>query len=255
MERFVNSSGWHIICDTEEEFNEIPNWEIGHADTILVANKIRKDKFGKGLEYYAELKERPPQQEVTIYGDWEKDLEDNCFPPNSSEGQTWTEMYDELDYPDRIKLHHVFCELAKNPVNKYKIWTEIDKQDPNQINITIQPPIPAPYIEIDVVLTDTPTNVEEQRAERVKIDPRPPQTKDYNSFGGVDISGVFNPLTLQDLEEIRNEIDTWSTLKPAVCYLTNLETGEKVYPCECGSDKCGSPIHSSWCPRYKEPNG
>jgi hypothetical protein len=22
--------------------------------------------------------------------------------------------------------------------------------------------------------------------------------------------------------------------------------------CECGADKCGSPRHSCWCPKYKE---
>lgn len=25
----------------------------------------------------------------------------------------------------------------------------------------------------------------------------------------------------------------------------------KVIKCECGSAKCGSPIHSTWCPMYK----
>jgi len=27
---------------------------------------------------------------------------------------------------------------------------------------------------------------------------------------------------------------------------------EVIYKCECGSEKCGSPRHSDWCPKHED---
>jgi len=72
-----------------------------------------------------------------------------------------------------------------------------------------------------------------------------------------DLSDLLDQC-MNDIEEdedgsIFNYDDEWiADLENFNCDDEDLETEITEPVCECGSEKCGSPIHSHWCPLFKK---